>query len=69
MKCPHCTLELKYPDRAYFNAVNYRKACTVVTECCGNAVRIIPRVQLEIIAAYVDADDWGVPVGKVLGEE
>lgn len=69
MKCPHCESDLKYPEYAYFNAVNYLKPCTVVAKCCGNAVRIIPRVQLEFIAAYVEKDDWGVPVGKALGEE
>lgn len=64
MKCPHCSNELRYPDKAYFNAVTYLKPCTVVTQCCGNAIRIIPRVHLEVIAACVEKDDWGYPVIK-----
>lgn len=60
MKCPQCGGELKYPDHAYYNMSCYRNACTVVTLCCGKAVRLIPRMEIEAVAAKgVTVDEWG----------
>lgn len=60
MKCPHCNNELKYPDYAYSEVYHYHDACTVKTDCCGEAVRLIPRFEVEVVCARgVIVDDWG----------
>lgn len=65
MKCPQCDGELKYPDYAYRNIHNYHNACTVKTECCGKAVRLIPRMVIEAVSAKgVETDDWGDPIDE-----
>lgn len=62
MKCPHCENELKYPDYAYNQAYNYHESSTVTTDCCGYAVRVVPRfaVQIGKVTGDSDTDDWGV---------
>lgn len=63
MKCPQCGGELKYPDYAYNNMDTYGKPCTVRANCCGKAVRLIPRMMVEAVTARgMSKDDWGNPV-------
>lgn len=65
MECPHCKKELSYPEYAWGNAYQYHKACTVATECCGKAVRVLPRFTVEIIKSdKAGADDWGNPISE-----
>lgn len=65
MKCPQCSGELKYPDYAYFNMSSYGKACTIKTDCCGKAVRLIPRLEVEAVSARgMLEDDWGNEINE-----
>jgi hypothetical protein len=65
MKCPQCGGELKYPDYAWSNMYQYRKACTVRTECCGKGVRLIPRMEVEVLKAIgAKGDDWGNAINE-----
>lgn len=60
MKCPQCGGELEYPEHAYFNMYDYHNSCIVKTECCGKAVRLIPRMLVESVSVQgVQEDDWG----------
>lgn len=64
MKCPHCGNELAFPIRAYSNMRRYWKVTTVVTECCGKMVRLIPRFDFEAVKSDVEVDDWGNEVNR-----
>lgn len=61
MKCPHCGKTLKVPDYALVTADTYHKSCTVVTECCHNAVSVIPvrSFRVEKYNGSRTQDDWG----------
>lgn len=59
--CPHCSKPLSYPEYAWNNVCTYKKPATVRTDCCGKAVRLIPRFTVETCAAFNvgESDDWG----------
>ena len=61
--CPHCGDTLKIPARAYINCDSYGTSATVATECCGNAVRMVPvrSYRIEAYEGRETEDDWGVP--------
>lgn len=62
MKCPNCGSELRYPEYAWHNMDSYGKAVTVATLCCGVAVRLIPRMEVEAVATKgITEDDWSNP--------
>lgn len=64
--CPQCGKELEYSSIAYMNMERYGRPCTVATDCCGKAVRLIPRMSIEAVAAsnVGDTDDWGNPYSE-----
>jgi hypothetical protein len=38
-KCPHCEKELKLPEHAFYNSLNYNHQNLLVkTECCGKGI-------------------------------
>lgn len=65
MKCPQCDGELEYPSAALYSMQYYGNACTVATLCCGKAVRLIPRMEVEAVKAEgVKEDDWGTCINE-----
>lgn len=73
MKCPHCNKTLDVPSFAWGNADTYHNTVKVVTECCGNMVRITPIRKYEVTCVdpnelrYTDhngnkLDDFGRPI-------
>lgn len=62
MKCPNCGCELSYPEVASEHIRRYMTAVTVASLCCGKAVRLIPRMEVEAVATKgITEDDWGNP--------
>jgi hypothetical protein len=63
MECPHCKKLLSYPEYAWTKAYHYKESCTVATDCCGKAIRVIPRFTVEIVRSVAKgSDDWGKPI-------
>ena len=77
MNCPHCDKELRYPNRAWHNAVNYKKTVRVTTECCYKIISLTPVSSVKIekaVGQFTDRDgnmmdDWCVPEGELGKEE
>lgn len=60
MKCPNCGGELCCPDYAWHEVNNNRSPATVRSECCGKAVRLIPRDSFDVFSTRgIEFDDWG----------
>ncbi|MDF9909577.1 UNVERIFIED_ORG: hypothetical protein OKW14_001503 [Pantoea brenneri] len=63
MECPHCKKELSYPEYAWSNAYQYKKSCTVATDCCGKAISVTPRFTVDVQKSdATGTDDWGSPI-------
>lgn len=67
MNCPHCSKEMKVPEKAVIHVEAYGDIALVVTECCDKPVRLIPvrSYYAQAYTGYKDTDDWGTPIDGI----